>query len=106
MLSNRIWIMPTADRSAAPGTATVYHRCGSQQGKPAIEVASGLGQPEFDRLTTEFVAREIEVYRKASKARQKNANRNLKKYFDDGDIRVIEEKAAESSVDQIAALLL
>jgi hypothetical protein len=105
MLSNRIWIMPTADRSAAPGSATAYFRCGSQQGKPAREVPSTLAQTEFDRLTTEFVTAEIETYRKARKGKQKNASRNLKKYFDEHDIRFIEERAGDLSSDDIAHLL-
>ena len=102
MLSNRIWNMPTATRSEAPGTATIFFRCGSQQGKPARVVSSDIQQEEFDRMTAEFLAGEISTYRKAVAARQKNAARNLKKYLDADDIRRIEQ----SEGTQIAAELL
>jgi hypothetical protein len=104
MLSNRIWNMPTATRSEAPGTATIFFRCGSQQGKPVKVVAADIEQKEFDRLTVEFLTAEIAVYRKASAARQKNAARNLKKYLDGDDVRRVEQSADDAS--DVASQLL
>jgi hypothetical protein len=105
MLSNRIWNMPTATRSEAPGTATIYFRCGSQQGKPAKSVASDLPQEEFDGMTVEFLSNEISAYLKARAAKQKNASRNLKKYLDADDIRSIEDRGGELAVEDVAKLL-
>jgi hypothetical protein len=104
MLSNRIWTMPTATRSEAPDTATIYFRCGSQQGKPVRAVDSGIDQGEFDRMTVEFLEREIAIYRTAAASRQKNAARNLKKYLDADDVRKVE--ADDSPGADIAFQLL
>lgn len=106
MLSNAIWIMPTADRAAAAGTATIYYRCGSQSGKAAVTVASDLSDDEFARLTTEFVVAEIETYQRAKASRQKNATRNLKKYFDEREIAAIEHGAGEPAAAALARTLL
>jgi hypothetical protein len=105
MLSNAIWMMPTADRAAAPGTATIYYRCGSQAGKAAQSVSADLSEPEFAELTAAFVAAEIEVYRRAQASRQKNAARNLKKYFDAAEIAVIESGHGQASADLARTLL-
>jgi hypothetical protein len=105
MLSNRIWNMPTSVRSEAPGTATIYFRCGSQQGKPVRSESSGLDQAEFDRMTAEFVLGEITVFAKARKSRQKNASRNLKKYLDAPDVARIEAREAEWTLEDVAKLL-
>jgi hypothetical protein len=106
MLSNAIWIMPTADRSAATGTATVYYRCGSQSGKAATTVSSELSEGEFDDLTIEFILAEIELYRRARISKQKNAARNLKKYFDAGQIATIEHELGERAHTELARTLL
>jgi hypothetical protein len=105
MLSNRIWNLPTSTRSEVPGTATIYFRSGSQQGKPVRTVPSDIEQAEFDRMTVDFLLTEIAAYRKASASRQKNAARNLKKYLDAGDIRSIEDRGGELSVDDVAGIL-
>jgi hypothetical protein len=106
VLSNAIMSMPTADRAAAAGTATVYFRCGSQAGKPAATVSAELSQGELDELTVAFVAAEIETYRRAVASKQKNASRNLKKYFDKAHIARIDRGIVEGSTTETALLLL
>jgi hypothetical protein len=106
VLSNAIWILPTADRSAAPGTVTIYYRCGSQAGKAALATSSGLSDSEFADLTTEFVAREIEIYRRAKASNQKNAARNLTKYLDQHEISIIERDAGQTLAAELARILL
>jgi hypothetical protein len=106
MLSNRIWIMPSADRASAPDTATIFYRCGSQRGKPVRTVASSLDESGFAQLTAEFVFAEITLYRKARAGKQKNAARNLKKYLDADDIRLIEDRDGVLSLEEIVQLLL
>jgi hypothetical protein len=106
MLSNRIWIMPTADRASGPDTATIFYRCGSQRGKPVRTVDSSLDQSALNQLTAEFVFAEVAVYRKARAGKQKNAARNLKKYLDADDIRLIEDREGALSLEEIAELLL
>ncbi|MDQ1543536.1 MAG: hypothetical protein QOK08_1174, partial [Actinomycetota bacterium] len=46
------------------------------------------------------------VYRKARAGKQKNAARNLKKYLDAEDIRLIEDREGVLSLEEIAELLL
>jgi hypothetical protein len=106
MLSNAIWIMPTADRSAAVGTATIYFRCGSQSGKAASTVSSETTEVDFASRTADFIAGEIEIYRRATAKKQKNSARNLKKYFDAAQIAIIDRDIAEHSNAEIAAALL
>jgi hypothetical protein len=106
MLSNAIWIMPTADRSAAPGQATVFYRCGSQAGKPAATVPDDLGEPDFTERTVAFIVAEIEIFRKAKSSRQKNSSRNLKKYFDAAQVAQVEHRAGELSDRELALELL
>ncbi|MCU1551038.1 MAG: hypothetical protein JWR36_1598 [Glaciihabitans sp.] len=105
MLSNRIWIMPTADRASRPGTATIYYRCGTQRGKPAREVSATLTEVEFNQLTAEFIQAEVGVYSAAVARKQKNSARNLRKYFDSPDIATIERHGADISSDVISSLL-
>jgi hypothetical protein len=105
MLSNRIWNMPTSVRSEAPGTATIYFRCGSQQGKPVQTAPSDVEQAEFDRMTAEFLLGEITVFAKARKSRQKNASRNLKKYLDAPDVARIEDRETAWTLEDVAELL-
>jgi hypothetical protein len=104
MLSNALWIMPAADRSSAPGTATIYYRCGSQQGKPAVVVDAALSEPDFVGMTGAFVLREVSLFRAARSARQKNFARNLKKFFDEGQIATI--SGWEGTDDALVAALL
>jgi hypothetical protein len=106
MLSNRIWIMPTADRASGPDSATIFYRCGSQRGKPVRTVSSSLAESDFNQLTAEFVLAEATVYRKARAGKQKNAARNLKKYLDAEDIRLIEDREGVLSLEEIVSLLL
>jgi hypothetical protein len=105
MLSNSLWIMPTSTRSNAEGTATIFYRCGSQQGKKARDAPSDLSQADFDTLTAGFVAAEAETYRKARATKQKNANRNLKKYFDAREIALIEEHEGVITPEQVLAII-
>ena len=98
--------MPTSDRASSPGRATIFYRCGSMRGKPAREVSATLTQVEFDRVTAEFLVHEIEVFRAATSARQKNATRNLKKYLDADDIVKIEQRGGSLTVDAAIELLL
>jgi hypothetical protein len=106
MLSNAIWIMPTADRSAPTGQATIYYRCGSQAGKPAVTVAADLSEAEFAEQTIGFIVAEVEVFRKARGSRQKNSARNLKKYFDAAQVTTIEQLAGDLPDREIALSLL
>lgn len=106
MLSNAIWIMPTADRAAAAGEATIYYRCGSQAGKAATTVSSDLGEAEFAERTAAFIAAQIDVYRLAKASRQKNSARNLKKYFDAAQVAVIESRSDQLPVVELALTLL
>jgi hypothetical protein len=63
-------------------------------------------QGEFDDLTVEFIAAEIEIYRRAQSSKQKNSNRNLKKYFDAREVVKIErESEAASDIDLGRTLL-
>lgn len=91
MLSNSIWSMPQATRAGEAGTATVFYRCGSQQGKAARTVPDTITEDELTRLTTEFVADEITQFRSVKARKQKNATRNLKKFLDARDIHLIED---------------
>lgn len=70
---------------------TVFYRCGSQQGKAAQTAPVTLTEEELNALTVEFVAHQIDQFRAAQASKQKNAARHLKKYFDSGDIHLIEE---------------
>lgn len=97
MLSNSIWSMPQSTRAGEAGTTTVFYRCGSQQGKAARSVADTVSQEELFDLTVEFVAEQIEQFRAAQAGKQKNAARNLKKYFDSGDIHLIENAGDEDA---------
>ena len=106
MLSNRIWIMPRATRAGDADTATVFYRCGSQQGKPARTVPADIGEADFTALTVEFVLAEASTYAAAASAKQKNATRNLKKYFDTGDVRLLEERRGIITGDEVVRLLL
>jgi len=106
MLSNPIWIMPVATRSAAPGVATIFYRCGSQQGKPATSVAADISEAEFTAATAEFVVEQIAVFQKAASSKQKNAARNLKKYFDAREIAAIEALDEPLTADQVIARFL
>jgi hypothetical protein len=106
MLSNALWMMPTADRAASTGTATIYYRCGSQAGKAAQSVSAEITAEEFAALTAGFVVEQIEIYRRAQSARQKNAARNLKKYFDSREVAIIEHAATDVPVAQLAHSLL
>ena len=97
MLSNSIWSMPQSTRAGEAGTDTIFYRCGSQQGKAARSV-TGIGtEEELAALTIEFVTAEIEKFRAAKASKQKNASRNLKKYFDASDIHLIENADGEDA---------
>jgi hypothetical protein len=106
VLSNAIWIMPTADRASLPGTATIYYRCGSRAGKAATTTSGDLSDDEFNKLTMEFVTREIQIYRRARASNQKNSARNLKKSFDQREISIIEQDAGETAAAVLARTLL
>lgn len=97
MLSNSIWSMPQSTRAGEAGTATIFFRCGSQQGKAARTVADTITEEELTGLTIEFVATEITQFRSAQARKQKNAARNLKKFLDARDIHLIEESDAEDA---------
>jgi len=106
MLSNPIWIMPAATRSNAPGTATIFYRCGSQQGKPARSVAADIDVSAFTEATAEFIIEQVAVFQKAQSSKQKNAARNLKKYFDEREIAIIEALGEPLTTDQAIAKFL
>jgi hypothetical protein len=97
VLSNSIWSMPQSTRAGVAGEATVFYRCGSQQGKPATTVSDDLTEEELARLTVEFVAAQIDLFRAAQASRQKNATRTLKKFLDAGDIHLVEASAQEDA---------
>jgi hypothetical protein len=98
VLSNSIWSMPQSTRAGVAGEATVFYRCGSQQGKPAATVPEDTTGEELTRLTVEFVTAQIELFRAAQASKQKNAARNLKKYFDVSDIHLIEQAAQDDAL--------
>jgi hypothetical protein len=106
VLSNAIWIMPETTRSNGLERAVIFYRCGSQQGKPASEVPADLGEDAFADLTVEFVLAQVQEYAKAQAKKQKNATRNLKKYFDGPQIQLIVAHGGQLAVDQVRTLLL
>lgn len=87
--------MPQSTRSAVAGETTVFYRCGSQQGKAATAVPDDITQDELARLTVEFVAAQIDLFRTAQASKQKNAARNLKKFLDASDIHLVEASAQD-----------
>jgi hypothetical protein len=106
MLSNRIWILPRATRAGDQDTAEVFFRCGSQQGKPARTVPADITPDDFTALTAEFVLAEASTYAKAVAKKQKNATRNLKKFFDAGDVALLENRRGVITIEEIERLLL
>jgi hypothetical protein len=106
VLSNAVWIMPEATRSNAVGRATIFYRCGSQQGKPADDVSSDLDEDDFARRTVDFVLQQAHEYATAVSKKQKNATRNLKKYFDGPQIALIVAHNGQLDAEQVASLLL
>jgi hypothetical protein len=97
--------MPQSTRAQVVGETTVFYRCGSQQGKPATSVADNTTEEELARLTVEFVADQIMLFRAAQASKQKNAARNLKKYFDVSDIHRIEQ-AGQDDAHELAARIV
>jgi hypothetical protein len=98
--------MPETTRSNGEGRAVAFYRCGSQQGKPALDVSADLGEDAFTELTVEFVLTQVREYATAQAKKQKNATRNLKKYFDGPQIELIAAHNGELSTDQVKSLLL
>jgi hypothetical protein len=106
VLSNAIWSMPEATRSNPDQRAVIFYRCGSQQGKPASKVAADLGEDAFTQLTIEFVLAQLDEYSRAQAKKQKNASRNLKKYFDAPQIELIAAHNGQLDAEQVRSLLL
>ena len=98
--------MPEATRSSAVGRATVFYRCGSQQGKAAHDVAADIGEDDFTRLTVDFVLAQAQEYAIAQAKKQKNSTRNLKKYFDVQQVALIVARNGQLDADQIVSFLL
>lgn len=98
--------MPEATRSNAAQRATIFFRCGSQQGKAAQDVDADLTEDDFTRLTIEFVLTEAREYATAQAKNQKNATRNLKKYFDAAQISLIVAHNGLLDAAQVRSLLL
>jgi len=94
------------DRASNDDTANVYYRCGSQQGKLADRVPAGISEAEFAVLTERFVATWLEDYRRLRESRQKNATRNLKKYFDAAQIATIVEGINRVADESLARSVL
>src|SRR5665213_2691510 len=106
VLSNAIWMLREVDRASNDDTANVYYRCGSQQGKLADRVPAGISEAEFAVLTERFVATWLEDYRRLRESRQKNATRNLKKYFDAAQIATIVEGINRVADESLARSVL
>jgi hypothetical protein len=106
VLSNTIWILREVDRASNGATANVYYRCGSQQGKLADRVPAGIGEAEFAVLTERFVRICLEDYRTSRASRQKNATRNLKKYFDAAQVATIVESIDRLPDESLARSIL
>lgn len=98
--------MPSATRAGDQDSATVFYRCGSQQGKAATTVPAGISPEAFQQLTVDFVRAQADAYRTAIAAKQKNANRNLKKFFDAADIHLLEDRRGDISDEEITTELL
>jgi hypothetical protein len=101
MLSNRIWIMPQRNRAGGDETAEVLYRCGSQQGRVATQLPLETSESDFEEATAAFVVAQLADYRALRRSKQKNPTRNLKKYFDRDDIRLVED--ADASTDEALA---
>jgi hypothetical protein len=101
MLSNRIWIMPQRNRAGGDETAEVLYRCGSQQGRVATHLPLETSESDFEEATVAFVVAQLADYRALHHSKQKNPTRNLKKYFDRDDIRLVED--ADGSTDEALA---
>jgi hypothetical protein len=88
VLSNRIWIMPQQNRAG----------CGSGQGRVAAQLPLNSSDEDFAAATTAFIESQLAEYRALRRSKQKNPSRNLKKYFDRDDIRLIDD-AIDSESD-------
>ncbi len=97
--------MPQRNRAGGDVAAEVLYRCGSQQGRAATQLPLATSEAEFEAATLAFVVAQLADYRVLRRSKQKNPARNLKKYFDRDDIRVIED-AADSDDEDLARRLL
>jgi hypothetical protein len=83
--------MPQQNRAGGDVTAEVLYRCGSQQGRVATQLPLESSESDFEEATIAFVAVQLAEYRALRRSTQKNPTRNLKKYFDRDDIRLVED---------------
>jgi hypothetical protein len=91
--------MPQRNRALGDETADVLYRCGSQQGRVAAGLPLETSESEFEAATLAFIVAQLADYRTLRRSKQKNPSRNLKKYFDRDDIRVIEDAVASADDD-------
>ncbi|HEY4268118.1 MAG TPA: hypothetical protein VGM94_08010 [Galbitalea sp.] len=91
--------MPQRNRAGGDETAEVLYRCGSQQGRVATHLPLDSSESDLEAATVAFVVAQLAEYRALRRSKQKNPTRNLKKYFDRDDIRVIEDAIASGDGD-------
>jgi hypothetical protein len=98
--------MPQQNRAGGDSTAEVLYRCGSQQGRVAAHLPIDCVEADFAAATVEFVAQQFAEYRALRRSKQKNPSRNLKKYFDRDDIRMIEDDIDDTKDLDLARRLI
>jgi len=106
VLSNRIWIMPQQNRAGGSESAEVLYRSGAQQGRVAARLPLDSTEDDLATATAAFVETQLAEYRAVRRAKQKNPTRTLKKYFDRGDIQLIDDAIDIESDSEIARRLL